>query len=106
MKAVATAKSAEQKKKSIKSLIERIPTAKNELFAYPLDWECVDQVCWLIDRGNYYRFTFRFTRLPYVCWPVFPLFYWLNLLLLLLMLLLLSLLLVHDDLVLLLLYCC
>ncbi|CAB3976593.1 RNA-binding 25 [Paramuricea clavata] len=43
-KAVATAKSAEQKKKSIKSLIERIPTAKNELFAYPLDWECVDQV--------------------------------------------------------------
>ncbi|XP_028409623.1 RNA-binding protein 25-like [Dendronephthya gigantea] len=47
-KAVATAKSAEQKKKSIKSLIERIPTAKNELFTYPLDWECVDQS--LIDR--------------------------------------------------------
>ena len=43
-KAVATAKSAEQKKKNIKSLIERIPTAKNELFAYTLDWECVDQV--------------------------------------------------------------
>ena len=53
-KAVATAKSAEQKKKSIKSLIERIPTAKNELFGYALDWECVDQV-WLgelLDRST------------------------------------------------------
>lgn len=50
MKAVANsaaktaAKTAEDKKKSIKSLIERIPTAKDELFAYSLDWECVDQV--------------------------------------------------------------
>ena len=46
MKAVANsaAKTAEDKKRSIKSLIERIPTAKDELFAYSLDWECVDQV--------------------------------------------------------------
>lgn len=46
MKAVgnSAAKTAEEKKKSIKSLIERIPTAKDELFAYSLDWECVDQV--------------------------------------------------------------
>ena len=37
-------KEAEDKKKTIKSLIERIPTAKEELFAYTLDWTQVDQV--------------------------------------------------------------
>ena len=36
---------AEDKKRIIKSLIERIPTAKDELFAYSLDWSIVDQVC-------------------------------------------------------------
>lgn len=36
---------AEDKKRIIKSLIERIPTAKEELFAYSLDWSIVDQVC-------------------------------------------------------------
>ncbi|XP_056401739.1 RNA-binding protein 25 isoform X2 [Hyla sarda] len=32
----------EEKRKHIKSLIEKIPTAKPELFAYPLDWSIVD----------------------------------------------------------------
>ncbi|KAM4690981.1 RNA-binding protein 25 isoform 1-T2 [Rhinophrynus dorsalis] len=32
----------EEKRKHIKSLIEKIPTAKPELFAYPLDWAIVD----------------------------------------------------------------
>ena len=40
---------AEDKKRIIKSLIERIPTAKDELFAYNLDWSTVDQV------GVYYE---------------------------------------------------
>lgn len=35
---------AEDKKRIIKSLIERIPTAKDELFAYSLDWTMIDQV--------------------------------------------------------------
>lgn len=34
----------EEKRKHIKSLIEKIPTAKPELFAYPLDWSMVDTV--------------------------------------------------------------
>ncbi|RXM97018.1 RNA-binding protein 25, partial [Acipenser ruthenus] len=32
----------EEKRKHIKSLIEKIPTAKPELFLYPLDWSIVD----------------------------------------------------------------
>uniref|UniRef100_A0A3Q3WQY2 PWI domain-containing protein n=1 Tax=Mola mola TaxID=94237 RepID=A0A3Q3WQY2_MOLML len=32
----------EEKRKHIKTLIEKIPTAKPELFAYPLDWSMVD----------------------------------------------------------------
>ncbi|XP_034435590.1 RNA-binding protein 25b isoform X1 [Hippoglossus hippoglossus] len=32
----------EEKRKNIKSLIEKIPTAKPELFSYPLDWTMVD----------------------------------------------------------------
>ncbi|XP_061173330.1 RNA-binding protein 25-like [Saccostrea echinata] len=35
---------AEEKRVKIKQLIESIPTAKDELFAYPLDWNIVDQV--------------------------------------------------------------
>lgn len=35
---------SEEKRKHIKSLIEKIPTAKPELFAYPLDWSMVDTV--------------------------------------------------------------
>uniref|UniRef100_S4RGE6 RNA binding motif protein 25 n=1 Tax=Petromyzon marinus TaxID=7757 RepID=S4RGE6_PETMA len=34
--------SSEEKRKHIKSLIEKIPTAKPELFAYTLDWTMVD----------------------------------------------------------------
>ena len=41
------AASAEEKRAKIKSLIENIPTAKDELFAFELDWKIVDQVsCW------------------------------------------------------------
>lgn len=39
---------AEDKKRIIKSLIERIPTAKDELFAYSLDWTIVDQVSFVL----------------------------------------------------------
>ena len=35
---------AEEKRKCIKNLIDRIPTAKTELFAYELDWSMVDTV--------------------------------------------------------------
>lgn len=35
---------SEEKRRHIKSLIEKIPTAKNELFSYPLDWATVDSV--------------------------------------------------------------
>ena len=35
---------AEEKRKCIKNLIERIPTGKEELFDYRLDWKQVDQV--------------------------------------------------------------
>lgn len=34
----------EEKRKNIKTLIEKIPTAKPELFSYPLDWTMVDTV--------------------------------------------------------------
>lgn len=35
--------SAEDKRKSIKQLIDKIPTQKDELFAYPLDWTVLDK---------------------------------------------------------------
>lgn len=35
---------AEEKRQHIKKLIERIPTAKDELFSYQLDWTMVDRV--------------------------------------------------------------
>lgn len=35
---------SEEKRKHIKSLIEKIPTGKPELFSYPLDWTMVDTV--------------------------------------------------------------
>ena len=43
--ATAATTSAEEKRKSIKNLIERIPTAKDDLFAFSLDWSMVDSVC-------------------------------------------------------------
>lgn len=39
-----TAMSAEDKRKAIKSLIEKIPTSKDELFAYSVNWSYVDAV--------------------------------------------------------------
>uniref|UniRef100_A0A1A7WMS2 PWI domain-containing protein n=1 Tax=Iconisemion striatum TaxID=60296 RepID=A0A1A7WMS2_9TELE len=38
----------EEKRKHIKSLIEKIPTSRPELFSYPLDWAMVDSI--LMDR--------------------------------------------------------
>lgn len=35
---------AEEKKKNIKALIDKIPTEKDALFAYEVDWEMVDTV--------------------------------------------------------------
>ena len=35
---------AEEKRRHIKNLIERIPTGKEELFAFSLDWTMVDTV--------------------------------------------------------------
>lgn len=35
-------KSQEEKRKHIKSLIEKIPTEKEALFAYQLDWSAID----------------------------------------------------------------
>lgn len=37
-----TKSSADDKRKHIKSLIEKIPTDKNDLFAYSIDWDLVD----------------------------------------------------------------
>lgn len=42
----------EEKRKHIKSLIEKIPTGRPELFSYPLDWAMVDSVK-LISRFNF-----------------------------------------------------
>ncbi|KAM6912861.1 RNA-binding protein 25 [Xenentodon cancila] len=39
---------SEEKRKHIKSLIEKIPTGRPELFSYPLDWAMVDSI--LMDR--------------------------------------------------------
>lgn len=41
-KAEESLKSQEEKKKHIKSLIEKIPTEKDALFAYQLDWSAID----------------------------------------------------------------
>lgn len=32
----------EERKQMIKELIDRIPTAKDDLFAFPIDWKYVD----------------------------------------------------------------
>ena len=41
---IAKPQTAEEKRKCIKKLIEEIPTAKEELFKYPLQWKMVDEV--------------------------------------------------------------
>ena len=43
---------AEEKRRCIKNLIEHIPTAKEDLFAYKLDWKMVDQVCQFLFNPN------------------------------------------------------
>ena len=40
-------KSQEEKRKHIKSLIDKIPTDKNALFGYQLDWAVIDNVSYL-----------------------------------------------------------
>lgn len=37
-------RSQEEKRKHIKTLIDKIPTDKNALFAFQLDWAAVDNV--------------------------------------------------------------
>lgn len=43
-KAKPSGPTPEEKKKMIKNLIAEIPTVKEELFAYPISWNQVDQV--------------------------------------------------------------
>ena len=50
------ASTAEEKRAKIKTLIESIPTAKDELFAYSLDWSIVDQVSGLVWPRGYKTF--------------------------------------------------
>jgi RNA-binding protein 25 len=40
----SNSKNPEEKKKNIKALIDKIPTEKDALFAYEIDWEMVDTV--------------------------------------------------------------
>jgi len=35
----------EEKRQAVRKLIENIPTKKEDLFAYPLDWSLLDAVC-------------------------------------------------------------
>jgi len=42
-------KSAEERKKLVRALIERIPTDRGALFAYPISWEYLDQSVDLMD---------------------------------------------------------
>lgn len=41
-------KSQEEKRKHIKSLIDKIPTDKNALFGYQLDWAVIDNVRYIL----------------------------------------------------------
>lgn len=41
-------KSQEEKRKHIKTLIDKIPTDKNALFAFQLDWAAVDNVSMIL----------------------------------------------------------
>ena len=59
--AVKKPTTAEEKRKCIKNLIEKIPTGKNELFAYGLDWTMVDGV----------SVRFRISTSVYLFWSTF-----------------------------------
>ena len=48
-------KSGEDKKKNIKSIIDRIPTDKDELFSYPIDPSMVDDVRFLFIDTHRFR---------------------------------------------------
>lgn len=39
------AQSQEEKRQAVRKLIESIPTKKEDLFTYPLDWSLLDSVC-------------------------------------------------------------
>lgn len=41
-------KNSEEKRKNIKSLIEKIPTDKTSLFAHPVEWSLVDNVSFFL----------------------------------------------------------
>lgn len=43
------AASADEKKKVIRNLIEKIPTAKEELFQFPIKMEMIDQVIFVAE---------------------------------------------------------
>lgn len=51
----------EEKRKHIKSLIEKIPTARPELFSYPLDWTMVDSVKFDL-QPFYHHYTFYISQ--------------------------------------------
>lgn len=55
--------SAEDKRKAIKTLIEKIPTSKDELFAYAISWSHVDAVSIEIKSNNKRNFTVCFFSL-------------------------------------------
>jgi len=65
--ATAATTSAEEKRKSIKNLIERIPTAKDDLFAFSLDWSMVDSVHILQFALNKLHYFSCSSVCPYVC---------------------------------------
>lgn len=57
-------KNTEEKRKNIKSLIEKIPTDKASLFAHPVEWSLVDSVrhhqfCIVDGRSSFLSIRFR-----------------------------------------------
>lgn len=50
-------KSQEEKRKHIKSLIDKIPTDKNALFGYQLDWALIDNVSIICFQNNKFSFS-------------------------------------------------
>lgn len=53
-------KSQEEKRKHIKTLIDKIPTDKNALFGYQLDWAIIDNVSFLLCVNVFFLFGFEF----------------------------------------------